>query len=1084
MMKKQFLTWSAASLLALFYAACGDDVINVHNDEYAIVESIDSLSCGAENEGEMALVKSTGVLYSCTNGEWSVVNASDAVDLRCKSEPLKDSTGYKIICDGKTIGTVQNGKDGDDGKDGKSGQKGSDGKAGQNGKEVNADSLTKVISKKVIDSLACRVDSSWTDTKKSLINVQIVCGSGSSIIQLPTLVPNKNLTTHYKKTVMVRFVEAYSAELTVMEVDSNFDRTGKTFVSELHYSDGMELNIYQIPNMDNGKISDMGFLMADIDVTNMMNSFAQLRIKTASSGDNGRSMSRATPTEYTAFVNLDDADTIVIDWISDFKAARIKTLLEKGSSFAKANRKANDEITEFFGLGKDFPIVEHYMSDSIEMNESFAAMFVTMIDDLRFFVDYEKIYADYKALFAEKGNFNTALNETIYLHGEKAEYPFFFVDYFLFKEGYYYEEGDDVDEKSAHTKVLQRALVDAYELPACNLKQNPIYVSRVKDGAFKYFWCNTREEVWYPLFNLDRYIQSIATSIAGECVSSKKGDFVVLDSLGLQFVAECNGQFWFRSGNLGKGLCKGKKSGTYIRGAGSIGPEYFRCVDDGNGGIVANDVDSIEFAIKTPCDTSAKDSLYSVPSDSSFYRCDTKTKSFVPLFADKDRDLIVSYQLGSCNDSKDGNVNAVYIYSGKREFVKCKVLEAGKGAWVEALPIEVEQGVCNVNKMKKSKIYKIDEWEWNESVTTGKAYYKCDCDYNYEETAEGDATVSTLVYHNCRWTGADDYDIKLNKACNSSIINSTIAFGKEEFSCTEFYTEMQTTYRAWKMQNPDVDCPEIVAPDGGEPWVDGEPCDYRCDYLGKSYYYSQKRGGWVTLGKDETCKSVDESCQEATDGYVAINDTIHKSELLLAYESDGQMECINGLDACTESYYNDYPDYGEWNDRYFLFLKGVSVDGFELPEIYRWSDSGFCARTYDVNHACAALVGIPAGDMTSCDAPCEYMGNTYYYNFRKNKWQTLAEMGLTECPSMEDYCDDNNNLNITCGAYSVCNDWQDDTCQYNDGTPCDCDDDEDVEKGCEQVSKPSYCGQPLTCSYPFVETGVSCEEASGSWNLD
>ena len=158
-MKKLFLTWSAASLLALFYAACGDDVIHVHNDEYAIVDSLDSLACSSENEGEMALVKSTGVLYVCTDGAWAVVNAADAVDLRCKSEPLKDSTGYKIICDGKTIGTVQNGSDGKNGQngaDGKNGQNGADGKPGQkgnDGKEVNVDSLSKVISKKVTDEV-------------------------------------------------------------------------------------------------------------------------------------------------------------------------------------------------------------------------------------------------------------------------------------------------------------------------------------------------------------------------------------------------------------------------------------------------------------------------------------------------------------------------------------------------------------------------------------------------------------------------------------------------------------------------------------------------------------------------------------------------------------------------------------------------------------------------------------------------------------------------------------------------------------------------------------------------------------------
>ena len=343
-MKKLFLTWSAASLLALFYTACGDDVIHVHNDVYAIVDSLDSLDCNSENEGKLALVKSTDVLYTCTDGEWSVVNASEAVDLRCKSEALKDSTGYKIICDGEIIGTVQNGTDGQDGQkgaDGKAGQKGADGKVGQDGKEVNVDSVSKVISKKVtdevIDSLACRVDSSWTDTEASLINVQISCGSGSSIIQLPTLVPNKNLSKHYKKTVMFRFpyqkdVSLYdfgnSAELTVMEVDSNFERTGKNFVSELYLSKQTIVTTYEDPSLY--KVSYyVCFLANDVDITNMMNSYAQFRVRLdrSNGSGNGRSQSSEGTSEivYMAFVNMDDGDTIVVDFVSDYKAFAVTT---------------------------------------------------------------------------------------------------------------------------------------------------------------------------------------------------------------------------------------------------------------------------------------------------------------------------------------------------------------------------------------------------------------------------------------------------------------------------------------------------------------------------------------------------------------------------------------------------------------------------------------------------------------------------------------------------------------------------------------------------------------------------------------
>ena len=62
------------------------------------------------------------------------VQTSD-IDISCSTEPLKDSSGVKIICNGDSIGVVLNGIDGKDGTDGKDGSDGKNGKNGKNGKD-------------------------------------------------------------------------------------------------------------------------------------------------------------------------------------------------------------------------------------------------------------------------------------------------------------------------------------------------------------------------------------------------------------------------------------------------------------------------------------------------------------------------------------------------------------------------------------------------------------------------------------------------------------------------------------------------------------------------------------------------------------------------------------------------------------------------------------------------------------------------------------------------------------------------------------------------------------------------------------
>ena len=1100
-MKKLFLTWSAASFLALFYTACGDDVIHVHNDEYAIVDSLDSLACNGENEGEMALVKSTGVLYACTDGEWSVVNASEAVDLRCKSEPLKDSSGYKIICDGKTIGTVQNGTDGQNGQkgaDGKAGQNGADGKAGQNGKEVNVDSVSRTVSKKVtdsvidtltemlVDSLSCRMDSSWTDTEASLINVKISCGSGSSIIQLPTLIPNKNLTKHYKKTVMFRFpyqkdVSLYdfgnSAELTVMEVDSNFERTGKNFVSELYLTKQTIITTYEDPSLY--KVSYyVSFLANDVDITNMMNSYAQFRVRLdrSNGSGNGRSQSSEGTSEivYMAFVNMDDGDTIVVDFVSDYKAARIETLMKKkGTDFAKASKQANDEITEALALGKDFYAVDFYMSDTIEINEISAAISWPMVlssleSSSNYVSNYNRTYADYRELFAKEGNFKTAINQPLFKLKNGFEYPIFFIDYYVvyFNLRMNGQSGEIPDTQNAYEKITQHGLKDAYELPACNLEQAPIYESQVTGGLFKYFKCDGRLELWYPIARFNQSIDAIASSIAGECNDSTAGKFFIIDSMGTSIVAECKEKSWKRSNDMKSAICNGKQEGSLVSGVGGMGTQYFQCVADSTGDLVGKPVSYYEYTIGEVCNAETKDSLFTLPEFETFFRCDTSEKAFVPVY---EIDPLARIQLGECDSAKVNEVDTIYATKLRQGFVVCKLNDNGVGKWLRAEPIEVMSGVCTETLMKTSAIYKMDSLEWKLSDRTGMEHYKCDCDYVWEETADGEVTVAKRSYVNCRWTIAGNLDLKLNKACNSSIIDTVVSSGSDEYTCDQiekYIGSSSSIHRDWNQVDPDRECPRIVAPNGGEPWLD-EPCNYRCDYAGRTFYYSLKRGGWITLADGETCLNIHDYCEQnkqnikkeecapsggdcyaQTASVCLVKDSVHEESLreeivysppyitsASAYRTGEELcnKVYDRYDPEDESYLSRNVVYSYYRD-YIIFLSGYTMEGTVLPEVYKIrrdsASNVHCIKVTDVQTACSAMHSEfveENGEESSCDHPCLYGGIKYYYNFNyKNgpndygKWMTLEEMGLTQCSSVEDYCDNHNTLSRACTTVDFC----------------------------------------------------------------
>ena len=149
----------AASLSAIaILSACDDEITKIAGPDVQTVAAYKDLAeCSGKNEGDLYYVKDSGTVYLCSDSVWKATSASlnstetkngtdgkngsdgkngtDGKDgASCTVSALKDSSGYDIICDGKKVGTLLNGKNGAKGDKGDNGVKGDNGAKGDNGK--------------------------------------------------------------------------------------------------------------------------------------------------------------------------------------------------------------------------------------------------------------------------------------------------------------------------------------------------------------------------------------------------------------------------------------------------------------------------------------------------------------------------------------------------------------------------------------------------------------------------------------------------------------------------------------------------------------------------------------------------------------------------------------------------------------------------------------------------------------------------------------------------------------------------------------------------------------------------------------
>ena len=172
--------YSIAASAAFLLSACGDEVTEVtevNEVGMKVIEKGENLpSCSSDNEGAMIYAVDSAAAYFCVNRKWTSMKGEkgdqgepgkdgkqgkqgekgDKGDKgdpgeqgeqgekgdqgekgedgsSCTAELLSDSSGYKVVCNGDSIGVVLNGADGEKGDKGDQGEQGNKGDAGPKG---------------------------------------------------------------------------------------------------------------------------------------------------------------------------------------------------------------------------------------------------------------------------------------------------------------------------------------------------------------------------------------------------------------------------------------------------------------------------------------------------------------------------------------------------------------------------------------------------------------------------------------------------------------------------------------------------------------------------------------------------------------------------------------------------------------------------------------------------------------------------------------------------------------------------------------------------------------------------------------
>lgn len=144
------ILYGMAAGAAMFFTACGGDTVTevteVKETGMTVLDKGEKMpKCNDDSEGDMVYALDSAAAYICVNKKWASLNGKDGADGKdgepgaqgkkgdkgdkgedgasCTAEVLADSSGYKIICGGDSVGVVLNGEKGEKGDKGDAGGK-------------------------------------------------------------------------------------------------------------------------------------------------------------------------------------------------------------------------------------------------------------------------------------------------------------------------------------------------------------------------------------------------------------------------------------------------------------------------------------------------------------------------------------------------------------------------------------------------------------------------------------------------------------------------------------------------------------------------------------------------------------------------------------------------------------------------------------------------------------------------------------------------------------------------------------------------------------------------------------------------